>query len=282
MRKFVSSIIAVTALAGLAAACSVDVPADELEAELGETEAAACWNPEGTNAMIAAVAVAVADELGRWKVGTDFTLKRGTYNQEHMVLTQAGLNECAKNGKPGCPITSALLFFQDANYDNKWKFANGIQLSSWSFASRLAAGWRAQKTCEDRAVLNPKDSNACAAEEHKLSFLGNVQGVCALDYNFQARSPTGKALARPDLLKNKLLWAGHPQNPYIAFKSTPDTVTVDPYWESTDDGSSGASCVNACSKTSLTNLTGKCCKCSGVQRKFVKTPNAAVFACGSF
>jgi len=268
------------ALVGLASACAVDAAATD--EQTGLDAEAACANPEGTNAMIAAVAVAVADELGRWKVGTDFKLQIGTYNQQHMVLTQAGLDRCAANGRPGCPITKALLFYQDAKYDGKWKFADGTVLSAWSYASRLVAGYGAQKTCEDRAVLNPKDPNACAAEEHKLTFLGNVQGTCALDYNFQARSPSGAPLARPDLLKNKLIWAGHPQNPYIAFKSTPDTVTVDPFWESTDDGSSGATCVNACSKPSMTSLVGKCCKCSGVQRTFVSTPNANVYACGSF
>jgi hypothetical protein len=269
MRKLVSLVIASSAVVALASGCAVE-PMSE---DVGAVDEAACSNLQGTNAMIAAVAVAIANELGRWNVSRDFQLGKGSYNQDVMQLSYTGNQRCAARNNP-CTNVKALLAVQDAKYDLKIKFPDGTALSSWSYASRLVSGWRAQKTCEDRALSNPGSSNpnACAAEEHLLTPAAEnfiTPGVCDVNYTFDARTPAGALLKYPAHLKNKLLWANDGgsvtnPNPYIAFQSTASTVTIDPTWDLNPPGTqSGGSCtICKTQKYSSTDLTGQCCKTS--------------------
>ncbi len=164
MRKLVSLLVASSVIVGLASGCAVE-GVDEPESTGSDHLALMnCANPQGTNAMIAAVAVAIANDLGRWKVGTDFMKVTGSYNQPNLALTSAGLAQCAARGN-SCQNVKALLFFQDARYDNYIRFPNGVKLSAWTYAARLVGGFDAQKTCEDRATTpNPgQPRTACPA-----------------------------------------------------------------------------------------------------------------------
>src|SRR5262245_2979351 len=82
----------ITSLAACAlAACSADdLGNDDIdqsesdaslssEAELGTTEQGvmSCSNPDGTNSAMAALAVAVAQDLGRWQAAKDFVVSGG-------------------------------------------------------------------------------------------------------------------------------------------------------------------------------------------------------------
>src|SRR5262245_51763949 len=51
---------------------------DSLETELGSTEQGvmSCANPDGANSAMAASAVAVAQDLGRWQAAKDFVIVR--------------------------------------------------------------------------------------------------------------------------------------------------------------------------------------------------------------
>jgi hypothetical protein len=288
MRKFVSSFIAMSALAGLASACAVDMPAGEQESSGSDHQALVnCWNPQGTNAMIAALAVAIGNDLGRWKVGTDFTKITGAYNQPHLALTSTGLAQCAARGN-ACENVKALLFFQDARYDNYIRFPGNVRLSAWSYASRLIAGYDAQKVCESRATQNPTSADACPAEDHVLTLAGTSPGACDINFTYNVRTPTGGMLRWPHLLKNKLVWANDGGsftnlNPYIAFQSTASTVTIDPTWDLNQPGSaSGGSCVVSCQKYAKnTNLTGQCCTCNGQSGTFFQAPTANVYKCSA-
>lgn len=288
MRKFVSSFIAISALAGLASACATDMPAVEQESPGSDHQALVnCSNPEGTHAMIAALAVAIGSELGRWKVGTDFTKVTGAYNQQHLALTPTGLAQCTARGN-ACENVKALLFFQDARYDNYIRFPGNVKLSAWSYASRLVAGYDAQKVCESRANQNPTSADACPAEDHVLTLAGTSPGACDVNFTYNVRTPTGGMLRWPHLLKNKLIWANPggsftDLNPYIAFQSTASTVTIDPTWDlDQGGGSSGGSCLASCQKyDKLKNWTGECCSCNGMSAKFVAGATANVYKCNT-
>src|SRR6187549_4179313 len=96
MKMFAPLIIAAAALssvAGCSSQASTEVTAED--------QAAVCSNPEGTNAGIAALAVAISQELHRWNITSDFYIKTGYNNQSQLALTQAGLNACGGS----CPIT---------------------------------------------------------------------------------------------------------------------------------------------------------------------------------
>lgn len=281
MPKFVSSFITSVALVGLASACAVDMQTDE---QLGAADqaASACSNAEGTNAMIAALAVGIAQEIGRWKVGTDLRQKTCTYNQQCLELTPAAYEECRKiAGKPVgtptsqlCKNVNALLALQDARYDQTFVFPDGTKLSSYSYAARLFSGWNEQKTCEARPSNNTNNPNNCPAEEHKLTLAPNgvqpgAPGACDTYYTFNAKTPSGGNLIAPSLLKNKLLWAGYKandprnSNPFIDFRSTLTTVTIDPtYGLNPPEQQSGGSCITwpGTPKYSSVRTVGECCK----------------------
>jgi hypothetical protein len=294
MRKFISSFIAMSALAGLASACAVDMPADEQESAGSDHQALVnCSNPQGTNAMIAGLAVAIANELGRWNVTTDFQKVSGPNYQTMLGLSPAGTARCQSRGH-SCPNIKALLFFQDTRYDNYIRFPGNVKLSAYSYQARLTAGFDAQKICEDRAKINPPkpgqtpSSDTCYAEEHLLTLTGTAPGGCDMNFTYNATTPSGGLLAQPQLLKNKLIWAndgGSAQvlNPYVQFTSTARTVTVDPTWDLNQPGSaSGGSCVVSCQKFSTNPATaGSCCTCNGASGTFQPAATANVYKCSA-
>jgi hypothetical protein len=273
MRKLVSAVVASSMIVGLASGCAVE-GADE--ADIGSVEEASCSNAQGTNAMIAALAVAIGRELKRWNVTTDFQLVTGAYNQQHLALTPTGLAQCTN----GCANVKALLFFQDARYDQQVVFPGGEKLSSWSYAARLVAGYNEQKVCEGRPKNN-NDPNNCPAEEHKLTLAGTSPGACDINYTFAARSSSGGMLQNPALLRNKLLWTGGANNPYVAFTSTNSTVTIDPTWGLNDgDNTTSGSCQTVCTKVSTTtNYANRCCVVAGKTGTMKQGANAATFKC---
>jgi hypothetical protein len=275
MRNVISFSIVSAALVAFASACAVDASSDEnLTGIAGQ---ASCTNNEGTNAMIAALAVAVGKELHRWKVGTDFTIVRGYANQEHLALTPTGLAQCQN----GCANVKALLLYQDARYDQQIVFPGGQKLSSWSYAARLVAGYRAQLTCESRPSNRRDNPDNCPAEDHKLTLAGTSPAACGTNYTFKARTPTGGMLVAPSLLRNRLLWTGGASNPYVAFTSTNSTVSIDPTWGMVeDDNTSAPVCYIGCTMiSSTTNYVGACCKVDNVQGRYIQGASSAVFKC---
>lgn len=275
MRKLLSWIAAAAAVAGFTSACTVAEPTED---EIGASSEAWCTNPEGTNAMIAALAVSIGRELGRWQIPTDFMIVRGTYNQEMLQLTNTGMQQCYSRGNQ-CQNTKALLAFQDARYDQMLEFPGNQKLSSWSYAARLVSGYREQVTCESRPSNNPYQVNNCPAEQHKLTHIGSFPGGCDTYHSFRATAPSGAPLAAPALLKNKLLWAGR-DNPYIAFQSSGDVVSIDPVYGLIDvDNTTSGSCSPVCSRVSTSNVAGQCCSCNGRAGRFSASPTPNMYLC---
>jgi hypothetical protein len=250
MKNFVPLVLAAVALSSFAG-CSTET-APEMTAE--ET-AASCYNPEGTNAAIAALATAMSQELHRWQVTTDFYEFRGTYNQLQLGLTQAGLNACGGD----CPMTREILRYQDARLDQKIVF-NGVKLSSWSFASRLTTGWENQKVCQQ--------GGRCPFPAHMFGYdpAATSPGACDTLFTFSVTKPGsmgGGPLTAGEAaqLNNALVWTtGNGPNPYIAFQSTESTVTIDPTGNLNPPGQTTGS--EVCQKLSLTNISGTPCTCA--------------------
>lgn len=255
MRKIVSLFAAAVAVTSLAAGCSAEVNTQE---DIDANSAPYCSNPEGTNAMIAALAASVGRELHRWQVTTDMYEYRGYYNQLMLGLTPTGLAQCSN----GCANTLALLAMQDPRNDGQLKFPGGVTLSSYSYASRLTAGWENQRTCDSRPDNHQGDN--CPAEAHRLTQVNQYAGGCSEVFNYNATTPYGGPLMQPAQLKNKLLWAGGTSNPYLQFSWNGSQVQIDPTAGLNDgDYTMSGSCSSACSKFSVGNLTGSCCSCNG-------------------
>ena len=250
MKTFAPLIAAALALSA-AAGCSTDT-----SSELTAQEASAvCTNPEGTNAAIAALATAMAQELHRWQLTTDFYEYRGLNNQMMLGLTSAGLAACGGS----CPITSEILKYQLSTMDQKIVFA-GVKLSSWSFASRLTTGF------ENQVVAQNAGRAPFPAHVFSYNPATTVPGACDTVFTFPVAKPAsqgGGALTATQIaqLNNALLWTvANGANPYIAFQSTASTVSVDPSGNLNPPGQTTGS--DVCQKTSLTNIYGTPCTCA--------------------
>jgi hypothetical protein len=248
-----------------------------------------CTNPDGTNSVMAALAVATAQELKRWQPSKDFVVFGATGGtsgtngmaenqpgpQQAIKLTPTGKARCA-DGK--CAKVQALLDLQYDQANNKVKFPGGVVLSPSALRSRLVAKLRDQATCESRPA-NGGATN-CPVEEHQLTFQSASKGSCDTNFFFKATGTNGAALKYPAQLKNKLIWVDQ-TNPYVAFQSVGDVISIDPtYGLNEDSTNSAGSCTAACTKITTTSVAGQCCSCNGATKTFAKASwNASTFLC---
>jgi hypothetical protein len=249
-----------------------DVPMDE-EMELGQLEQGlmSCTNVDGTNSVMAALAVSAAKELKRWQPSKDFMVfttsgwsEASPGMQQAIKLTATGKAQCGGN----CWNTQALLDMQYDQANDKIKLPGNVTLSPGALRSRLVAKLRDQQTCESRPV-NGVNSN-CPVEEHKLAFTRSEKGGCDTNFFFKATSTTGTALKYPAQLKNKLIWVDQ-YNPYVAFQSVGDVISIDPTYGLNEDGTTTSGmCTAACTKVSASSVAGQCCSCNNASKKYVK------------
>lgn len=275
MKKIVSLVSLALAAAGAVAGCSVDTTEGGQNEAVGSAEAAACLNLDGTNAMLASLATAIATELHRVEINQDFEIYRGMYNQEMLRIKQSSRGLCTNN----CRNIDALLVLQDPRNDQLYVFKDGTKLNSWTFASRLVAGYRAQQNC----VSNGN----CATEWHYLEKTSSTPTTCGgVDYGLnmvqfkvskanaygQKLSPE-QALLNPENLQRKLLWTDPDQslpatgNPYLQFRIFDNRVgcEMDPGGGTSEEPIPPATCGTSSLKFSpVVDVTGTCCTVSSI------------------
>jgi hypothetical protein len=228
-----------------------------------------CPNPDGTNSVMAALAVATAKELGRWEPTTDFYVSGG-----ELRLTSAGRSRC---GDGFCRNTQALLDMQKSSSQGQVKVSPTVTLNADALRSRLVAKFGEQVTCESQP--DNHDDSDCPAEDHKLRFLHSSSGSCDTDFWFEASAPNGAALRYPKQLQNKLLWVDR-HNPYVNFQISGNMVSIDPTYGLNETGAtSSGSCTAACTKVTAVNVAGQCCTCAGTKKFARSTFNASVYLC---
>lgn len=236
--------------------------------EIGQKHEELCANADGVNSALAALAVATAKELRRWQSSRDFFVD----GNRQLALTSTGMARCS-DGR--CWNTQAMLDLQRAPLGSV-KFGN-VSFNADNFKSRLVAEFNEQKTCEARVG----GGDACPAEEHQLTFQSQQAGACDTLFTFAATAATGGALKSPAQLKNKLIFAGYPENPYLAFSSTGSTVTIDPTYGLNENGSTSTGvCSASCVRVTSADATGQCCSCAGQLKKYARsTFNANTYLC---
>jgi hypothetical protein len=266
-----------------------DLSADELAAmdegtDLGELEqgVVSCSNLDGTNSVMAALAVAAAKELKRWQPSTDFmTIKTDTKSEtttgssDAIALSPTGKAQCAGGN---CWNTQALLNLQYSPATGKVILPGNVVLNPSALRTRLSAKLWEQKSCELRPANG--GSGNCPVETHKLTFTKAEKGGCDTNFFFKATQPSGAALQYPAQLKNKLLWVDS-SNQYVQFQSVGDVISIDPTYGLNDDGStSTGACTASCVKLSAASVAGACCSCNGATKSFAKSAWSAVtFLC---
>jgi hypothetical protein len=249
-KTFASVFIAATAFASLQGCMAETGDAGEA---VGENELAACSNDQGTNATIAALAVAMAQDMHRWQVLSDFYIYVGYNNQEMLGITQAGKNACGGS----CPTVENLLLFQDSRRDQKLVMG-GVKVSSWNFASRLVSGYRSQQACTS--------GRWCPFVAHTFDYNYTTSpGICGTNFTFGVKKPAslgGGTLSTTEIsqLKNALHFVNsNGFNDWIDFTHTNSTVSIDPNGQMTPPGTPGA---ELCNKFSTTNINGTPCTCA--------------------
>lgn len=268
--------------------------------DLGSAEQALqnCQNPDGTNAVMAAFAVAVGEDLGRWQATKDFEMFTTSGQSEASPGMQQAIrlrSGTGPDGKPRgksrcadakCRRVQALLDMQYEQARGKIYIqgetsTNKVLLDPAALRSRMVAKVNYEQTaCDQNAKDN--DPTRCPVETHKLVPMGTVNlGGCGVHYKFGVAKETGATLLYPGQLKWKLTFADQ-ANGWVDFRNLGGgVVAIDPtYGLNTTGTASAGSCTAACTKISLTDITGQCCSCGGVTRKYGKSAwSPSTFLC---
>jgi hypothetical protein len=259
------------------------------ELELGTAEQGLCQNDGGVNGVLAAIAVASANEMARWLPTRDFQWNKTTGMLE---LSDYAVPRCRPESTgdattANCPNTRALLDLQKSSAHGKVTFPGNIKLDSYRLRSTLKAYWDQQVACNL--------AGKCPVDFHDLRFHHTEEGPCGTRFFYDAfemciskeRDCGPKAPRKPltaehaNRFANQLLFLGHPSNPFLAFSVQNDRASVDPTYGLTESRSttSGA-CRAACTMFSDASLVGSCCSCNGATRRFSRSAfNTNMYLC---
>ena len=284
-----SLVVASTLMTACGAGDMNELGAGEAEIELGELEQGIhnCANPDGTNAVLAALAVAAAQDLGRWNAGVDFDVAG-----DRIALASGtgpdgkpkGSSRCGGN----CRRIAPLLALQNDNatgvYVQGETSNTKVLVNPSALRSRMKAKLEEQRTVD----VNAKDGtlNLAPKTGHSLTANGTASnlGGCGPHFKFNvafdATTTTPKPV--PAQLRYKLYFADQ-ANGWVDFRDLGNNVVaIDPTYGLNEGSTSTAgSCEIACTKVSpSSNLANVCCSCGGVNKTFKQSPfSTAVFLC---
>lgn len=258
-------------------------------AELGTLEQAlhSCATPDGTNAVMAALAVAAGHELGRWRASLDFE-----YASPTVIRLSSGTGT---DGKPKgksrcsggvCPRVEALLSLQNDNATGVYVQAETtntrVLVNPSALRSRMSAKlW--EQTTKDKAAKDG-DVNQAPATGFKLTGAGMANlGGCGPHYKFNVAFDASTTTPKP--VPAQLKWSlafADVTNGWVDFRDLGNNmVAVDPtYGLNDEDTTSTGTCSVTCTKISTTNIAGSCCSCAGLTKTMKRSPfNANIYLC---
>lgn len=233
-------------------------------------EQAECHNPDGVYSMLAAFAIATANELHRWEY-SDFVVVNN-----RLALSTAGQATCDTTGN--CPSLTSLLNMQGAQL----LVINGQRVFDPSQYSEQL------KVYNDRARITWSRYTAQPwyTERHHLTFDHRDPGLCSWDYTYGAveRGGDGGTLEYPERLLDKLIIAGYPENGWLVPRVQGNQVTIDPEPGMTVDPilpADPGACVSYCWLFDPDRSEeGRCCTCSGVEGRLEASSfDASTLAC---
>lgn len=224
-----------------------------------------CYDPTGTDSVLAALAVATATELRRWAPTQDFYVSAGV-----LRLSSTGKKRCADGM---CLNTQALLDMQRSS--SPIEIRPGVKVSPTVLKYRLAYNHEQQMRCTYSWW------NRCTAPSHEFRLLHSEPGACDTNYWFEVVDLQGNPLhAGLEQLEDKLIWVDVEDNSYIRFEASGSTVRIDPTAGLNETGATrSGSCSASCAKVSRTSLVGQCCSCNGM-RRYQRSPfSANMYVC---
>jgi hypothetical protein len=257
--------------------------------ELGSLEQGlhSCATPDGANAVMAAIAVAAAQDLGRWRAGLDFEV----YNYTVRLTSGTG-----SDGKPRgksrcsggvCSRIEPLLAMQHDNAKNQVYLqaeSSGTKVLVDPPALRTRTVAKLQEQMNKDRDMKDGDTYQVPKTPHALTGAGtaNLQG-CGPHFKFNvafnATTTTPKPL--PAQLKWSLSFADQ-QNGWVDFRDLGNNVVaIDPtYGLNEGSTTTTGACEVACTKVSSANIADKCCSCSGATKGFKRSAfSTSVYLC---
>ncbi len=274
-----------------------DTPQEESEfseeGELGSLEQAAhnCSTPDGTNSVMAALAVAAAKELGRWNAGVDFQVngdRIGLSSGTDSKGKPRGRNRCSNS----CKGIDALLALQNDNatgvYVQGETSTKKVLVNPSALRSRMKAKLEEQRT-KDATAEDGRAGGLPAKTGHTLTSAGTANlGGCGSHFKFKVAfdainpPPPANKMPLPSQLRYSLYFADQ-ANGWVDFRDLGNNVVaIDPTYGLNEGSSTSAgSCEIACTKVSTNaDVSNTCCSCGGVSKRFKKsTFSTSVFLC---
>jgi len=267
MKKALAGLMALSGLGF--AGCAVE-SGDYIATEAFEANMA-CYTQNGLNPMKAALAVAMATEIGRLTPETDLfkTKVQAQYHMQDVVgLTDAAKNACASRGKTGCPNTQALLELQNPII-NSTGLVKSSTLDATNFASDLLASFDRQKSHLQNLANN--QPWRLPANNNVMNVLSvNDWGACGEHVDFSVSGD------KPQNQIERLVFYGNGStdptksfgNPFLAPVLNTGRLAIDPDSYLTGGGSTSSGTVtNACIVYS-SSLLGTACTCEGASGTF--------------
>lgn len=262
-KKIVSGLIIGAAASG----CTAEI---EPEEPLGtSTEELSCTDPQTkTYELEATLAVAVANELRRWEPDIDFYIDYNTYS---VRLTRAGLDQCARNGKSGCPVVSDILQLQ------YYGTPEIVGHSEHQFRGVLFAHMDRYLAYRQRTYV-PRIDNVTLSPSHVTRWsCGPMNWFVTSDPDASKLWSKMIAYGGADRL------GGTAENPFLNFTTSGNQVGIDPNNDMTGavTTTSSGSCSTAPSKIDYTgSCSGTCCYVSGKYGRYVKVYGTrATYSC---
>ena len=236
--------------------------------EIGTHTQSLCDTNAESYPVLASLAVSMGIEIGRFQPLTDIVVRNAsgqiiTSNwgtAASVELSSAAKSRCNARKVTGCPYSADLLSLQDDGSEFPeldWDSANAT-----NYFWQLVSGFQRQKDHEADLAANAPE---LLAGPHELYYLGTSdQGGCSVHTDFETYGE------RTEHLDSKLVFFGGEQNPYIDFRASEDTVSVDPDVYLTGTGVTGSVIYyNACIVYSPA-LLGEHCSCDGKSGKYYR------------
>lgn len=236
--------------------CAVEDREDEVPTTRAFEAGLTCETNGGIYPLKAALAVAMATEIGRLDPLVDLAIVNN-----RVVLTAPALDECSSRGFDGCPNTDALLGMQDSAVN---EYVPQYVFNAVSYREDLKASFDRQRNHEQDLANNAPNR---LPKPHTLWHQGiSDYGACGVHYDFSA---DGEAV---DNIVERLVFFGGNANPFIDYRATEDTVSIDP--TATMNGNDDAHipyCYVGCYAYSSV-YKDKCCICDGNKSKYRSAP----------
>ncbi len=240
---------------GLAfAGCGAEVPEEGTTTTLAYELGMSCEGSQGMYPLKAALAVAMSTEIGRIDPLNDLMIYEWSVH-----LTDGAKARCAARGYGDCPNTRAVLSMQD---DSVNAFIDQGIFSATSFREELKSSFGRQRDHEANLARNQPE---LLPQAHELFEIGITdRGACGVHFDYAA---VGQKVEN---IEQRMVFFGGSQNPFIDFRSSDGTISIDPTGTMNGDTSATSGmCVDGCYAYG-TSRRGSCCSCKGHQGTFYR------------